>query len=189
MRIDWKDIAGRVGSLRDNGERGGTRYATKALAMLLGDDALVEAVDYYVSQLTGSELARSVLWLLRPPAAMRRCYQLYREATDRETRVTAIELLRVVADRTALPWVKEFLADADEDVQTMGAGVLDQLLWSEKVEPDECETLLRLMRDHSNQHVRETHAWIMGFLADRKDDDKTEPPDGSDSGKPGEETE
>jgi hypothetical protein len=177
MHVDWEQLATRTGSLSGGAESGSTAFAIEAIRSILGDDLFVEAVEHYVSHKPGAELARSVLWHLRPKAAMTRCYEIYRDSKSEDARQTAIELLRVVADRTALPWVAEFLADDDAAVQSWGAGVVDQLLWSSLVRVDECAAVLETMRDHANAQVRETHAWILEFLAERTEEADEEPAD------------
>jgi hypothetical protein len=70
----------------------------------------------------------------------------------------------VVADRRALPWIPEFLNDSDPDIQGWGIGVLDQLLYSELVWPEEAEDLLKTAEQHQSEHVRERAEWIRNFL-------------------------
>jgi len=79
---------------------------------------------------------------------MARCHELAQLPNEIETRRNAVELLRVVADRRALPWVSDFLDDTDFQVQSWGVGVLGQLLWSELIEPEEAEELLERAARH-----------------------------------------
>jgi hypothetical protein len=76
----------------------------------------------------------------------------------------AVELVRVVADSRALPWVAEFLDDEDTVIQAWGVGVLDQLLWSRLIEPEEAEDLLRIAERHQNGAVRDRAEFIRSFL-------------------------
>ena len=92
------------------------------------------------------------------------CYEIFKGPQAIETRRTAVELVRVVADRRALPWISEFLEDKDADIQACGVGVLDQLLWSELIEPEEAEDLLRTAEQHENELVRKRAEFIRGFL-------------------------
>lgn len=98
---------------------------------------------------------------------MCRCYEIFNGPETVEARRTAVELLRVVADRRALPWIPEFLQDDDALIQAWGAGVLGQLLWSELIEPEEAERLLIAVDQHSNEPVRERAEFIRGFLLSR----------------------
>ncbi len=162
--IDWKKLAGDLGLLSENGEIGGTEYANRAIELLIGEDRLRAAVDFYVTGRGGSGLARSVLWRIQAWSAMQRCYEIYRSDAPVEIRRSAIELLRVVADHRALGWVKEFLADPDDSVQNMGAGVLDQMIWGGGVQPELCREHLKIAREHPNPNVRETAAFIDEYL-------------------------
>ncbi|QDT28219.1 hypothetical protein Enr10x_35590 [Gimesia panareensis] len=166
--IDWTAIARKLGTLQENGESGGSKTAREAVAMIIGSSNLRAAVDYYVSHKKGSELVRHVLWLLHPWCAMERCYEIYQNEKDHDARVDAIELLRVVADRRALPWIKGLLEDPDEGIQCWSAGIVDQLLWSHLVDPEECEELLQLMQNHTNKEVLERYSFIMEYLNERE---------------------
>ncbi|MCA1626477.1 MAG: hypothetical protein LC742_00715, partial [Acidobacteria bacterium] len=121
--VDWKTLAEQLGTLRDNGEVGDASYARRAIEILLGEEILRQAVDYYISGEPGSELARFVLWQIHPWSAMKHCYHIYKSDAEIEKRRLAVELLRVVADRRAMGWITEFLEEADPQIQMWGAGV------------------------------------------------------------------
>ena len=70
----------------------------------------------------------------------------------------------MVADARALPWVSGYLDDEDEVVQAWGIGIVDQLLFSELIEPEAAESLLRTAEEHSNPVVREKAQSIREFL-------------------------
>ncbi|WP_298863987.1 HEAT repeat domain-containing protein [uncultured Gimesia sp.] len=167
--IDWTELARTLGALDDDGrEHGSSIDAREAIAMILGPTHLRNAVDHYVRHKKGGELVRNVLWLLRPWSAMERCYEIYQTDDDPEARCTAIELLRVVADRRVLPWIKGFLEDSDKGVQSWAAGIVDQLLWSDLVDPEDCAELLQLMANHSNRLVLDRYSFIINFLNERE---------------------
>lgn len=65
-KIDWKILAKKVGALNENGESGSSQYACEAIEILIGEDNLRKAVDYYIEGGQGSELARFVLWQIHP---------------------------------------------------------------------------------------------------------------------------
>jgi hypothetical protein len=158
--IDWKAIAVQLGTLSAGGESSGSHQARQAIELLLGEDNLRKSVDYYISGGQGSELARSVLWLLRPWSAMSYCYEIYQSDRDVETRRMAVELLRVVADERALGWVAEFLEDEDAGIQTWGVEMLEQLISSGSVDGEDAEQQLLKAEAHANIHVRERAALI-----------------------------
>ncbi|MEO0853029.1 MAG: hypothetical protein AAFY15_05955 [Cyanobacteria bacterium J06648_11] len=127
-------------------------------------EAVRTSVDYYVSGQPGSELARQVLWQIHPWSAMQRCKEIYDRSDDIHARRSAIELLRVVADARAVFWIEDFLNDPDEDIQNWGAGIVDQLLFSHLVDPEELSELLAKMAAHPNERVRRMHELIEDFL-------------------------
>ena len=165
--INWELLARQLGSLTTNGEVGDSGVALKAIELLIGEDRLRSTVDYYLEGRPGSELGRFVLWRIHPWSAMRRCYEIYHSDADDESRVSAIELLRVVADNRALSWVEEFLADPNPGIQFWGAGVLDQLLWSSLISPEAGEAYLRKVEEHPSEQVREQGVFIRDYLRSR----------------------
>lgn len=169
--IDWTTIATEVGALVEREERGSNALARAALEKLIGPQNLRDAVDHYIGFKPGFELVRSVLWEIQPWSAMTYCYELYQTLPNIEIRRSAIELLRVIADKRVLLWVNEFLDDTDEGIQAWGFGVLDQLLWKELVEQEEVEPLLVRAEQHSNQRVRENASFVREYLAQRKQQD------------------
>jgi HEAT repeats len=167
--INWPEIARAVGALDESGaERGcGSETARAALELLLGPDMLRQAVDHYVAFKPGFMLVRNVLWLLHPWSAMLRCYEIYKSDNSLETRGLAVELLKVVADSRAIPWIYEFLADPEPDIQNGGVGILDQILWGGGAREEDCDPLLKLARNHSSPYVRQRAEYIDGFLKER----------------------
>jgi len=170
--IDWSALANQLGCLTPAGETSGSDKARQALELLIGEPAIRASVDHYIARAPGSELTRSVLWLLRPWSAMAYCHDIWRGSASIEARRAAVELLRVVADHRALGWVEHLLADEDEVIQHWGVGVLDQLLWSYLVSPEEAEPLLTRAETHSAATVRERAEFIRGYLRSRTDCDR-----------------
>ena len=165
--IDWTDLAQRLRSI-GAGEHAGSRMARLALEEIIGQEIFRSAVDHYITLAPGYELARHVLWLIHPFSAMARCHEIYTDSPNLDERRAAIELLRVVADGRALRWVSMYLNDPDDQIQCWAAAIVDQLLWSNLVEVEECETLLRMMAEHPHEGVREKHAFVMRYLAERE---------------------
>ena len=178
--IDWTTLAKQLGLLANGGEKSSSGDARRALEILIGRPAIRASVDHYITGAPGSELARSVLWLMRPWSAMVYCYDIWRSSPSIGDRRAAVELLRVVADRRALNWVGQFLEDKDDAIQAWGAGVLDQLLWSNLVEPEEAEPVLVRAENHSSAAVRERVGFIRGYLRRRacqkQENNDDEPP-------------
>jgi hypothetical protein len=167
--IDWGSLAADLQLVSDGGEgweeRGSNGAARVALEAIVGREALRDAVDYYITGQRGFELAPHVLWLLHPSSAIERCYEIYNEDADLDRRRSAVELLRVVADATALRWVPEFLADPDPGIQSWGFGVLEQLILSDSIEPEDGQELLAAAEQHPNTDVREHATELRDWLA------------------------
>ena len=119
--IDWEKLARNIGSIcNDCSEHSATSLACQAIEMIMGFDVWRSAVDHYISHKPGYELARSILWHIHPLSGMERCYELYNNSDDIDTRRSAVELLRVVADGRVLPWIPRFLTDSDDSIQLWG---------------------------------------------------------------------
>lgn len=158
--IDWEALASKLSLIRADAEGtvtevGSRSHALAAVEELIGAERIASAVDHYVTGQPGAELARSVLWLLRPWSAMQRCREIFDSGLEQRVRRSAVELLRVVADHRALPWVEDFLADSDPEIQMWGVLVVDQLLIANLVDRASCEPVLSRARAHKNKQVRD----------------------------------
>jgi len=163
--IDWEQLARRIGAIEfvsENAwsERGGVSVAREALVELIGSARLVAAVDHYVAFRPGFEVARSVLRYLRPAAAVTRCRELFDSNAPARQRVSAVDLLRDLADRSVLAWVPEFLADREPGVWVWGIDIVLQLAYRSEVDAEEVQHLLVLASAHQDERVRETAAAI-----------------------------
>jgi hypothetical protein len=160
MKIDWPATALKI----DSGHGGGSQFARDAISEILGSDAIVGAVEHYITYIDGSELARSVLALLRPKEAMDYCMKIYREDPSSKRRHAAIELLRSITDKRAFEWVPELLSDADPTIQSWGASMVDELLFAGLVEAEDCLGLMETMKLHSNSQVRRYHDLVLDSI-------------------------
>lgn len=148
-------------------------FGDPALARQVLAEHLAGAVDGAVtSYLDGddhAELARSLLTLLRPPAAADRCFATFRDAdVPLGRRQAAVDLLRVVADARALDWIGELLADPDGEIQRCGALVLEGLIRREQVELADADPLLEAAERHPNRAVHEAMHWLREELDRRR---------------------
>lgn len=168
--VDWAELAREVGAdpLKGGGSGSGDDVARRAIAFLLGEVTLRDAVDHSLAGGPGAEHARSVLWLLQPEAraARSRCLEIYHTAPDRCRRVSAANLLRVVATAADLPLVVEFLVDGDPAVQLSGVSMLDRLVLARCVGAEDAEPYLRMAERHPNPQVRDKAAAIREILAE-----------------------
>jgi hypothetical protein len=163
--IDWEGLAESCGTLGDDGEISGDHIGREAIAQILGAGTLRSAVDHYVRRRRGSELARSVLGVLRPAIAISRCLEIYAGQGPIEARRSAVELLSAIADRQELGVVKRFLEDPDGDIQAWGAKLLKQLVLQESVTAEEAEDYVRFGEGLEHPLVRRAMFRIRDFLS------------------------
>jgi hypothetical protein len=162
MAIDWKAIAEQIGGLQSNGgERVvGTDGGRRALEILLGEENLRDAVDYFISLQPGAFTAEMVLKIIRSEIVMNRCFEIYKSEPGTERGCGAVFLLGCMADYRVLPWVREFLEDGNEAVRLNGLAVLRNIL-DGPLGDDELATvrgLLDIAESDNNASVRERAA-------------------------------
>ena len=157
MKIeDWPALAKKLGAIKEDGtEIGSNAIARIAVDELIGEEFIIDAVNYYIEGGVGSEQLRHVLWSLHSPVAMKECYRVYKNDDAEERKISAIELLRVVADSSVVPWVKEFLQSPILGVQNWGIGIIDQLLFSGFCQYEEVSEIVELALTSSNDYVVE----------------------------------
>jgi HEAT repeat protein len=131
MAIDWKAIARQIGGLQpDGGERiVGTPGGRRALEILIGEENLRDAVDYFISLKPGAFTAEMVLQIIMSEVAMNRCLEIYKSEPGTYRACSAVFLLGCMADTRALPWVREFLEDSNGAVRMTGLRVLQNILY------------------------------------------------------------
>lgn len=131
MGIDWEGIAKQVGGLdQDGNERvAGTHGGRRALEILLGDENLCQAVDYWIAERSGYFTVEMVLKIIRSKIAMERCYQIYKTEIGTNKANSAIFLLSCFADTEALPWINDFLDDNDKIIRLNSLMVLRNILF------------------------------------------------------------
>jgi hypothetical protein len=180
-KINWQSLAERVGAISQSKNRventdnwvesGSSDLARVAIEVLIGENNLRDAVDYYISGRSGCELVKHILWQLHSWTAMEYCYKIYRSPDlDLNSRRMAIELLRVVGDRRSLIWIDEFLDDEDIYIQNYGIDLLSQLLFSDLIYPENARNLLAKSVNHINSYVREkTNDLIIAIEADEEE--------------------
>jgi HEAT repeat protein len=171
--IDWRGLADRLGTITWNesgrSESGGTAIACDAIVEILGDAALCDAVDFYVSGQPGNEVARSVLMLLKPAAAMERCREIFRAPADEQEAADAINLLKMVADRRVLDWIPEFMQSDNSGVKIWALGILDQLLvMQESITPEEAMPFFKQALADPSKSVRDQATQFLDDFADNE---------------------
>lgn len=112
--IDWEVVGDALGVIQrtDGGwsGSGGNRVAQRALAHVLGAEVIESTALQAIDRGPGSEVARSVLGLLEPIAAMEVCWRVYLTSDDEDERHDAIVALQSFCTAHALPWLDEVFA-------------------------------------------------------------------------------
>jgi hypothetical protein len=156
--IDWRNLAERLGAITyeegGRSESGGTRIAEEALAFILGDDAIRDAVDYCVLEDPGSETARSVLRFIRPHVARQRCMEIFRAGEGRGGSADAIHLLSDVAVLSVLEWMPEIQANPNPHARAYAVRIIDQLWMTGEIEPDDGRPFLDIALRDEDEMVR-----------------------------------
>ena len=167
--VDWSALAQQMGTVRviDGGraERGGTAIGYDAVARIVGEDVIVSAVEHHLTYELGSELARSVLMVLRPYVAMERCLEIFRTSEDSETKASAICLLNYISDRRVLEWLPEITSSADPAVRVWAVGVIDQLLiMQNEIELEEAMPFVTALLNDPDAGVGERAGQLMEMI-------------------------
>ena len=168
--IDWDELEQERQARRDAG-----LPTVSILEMVIGEDRIREAVDFYVAHAYGdsTELVLSFLRRFQPLSAIQRCYEIYKTSPNIEDRITALGLLADIKDGRALEWIEEFLRDPDTGIQDRGISLLDQLLFGGGIRYDEeamekAKALLSLAEKHERPAIRETATFLQGNEARRE---------------------
>jgi HEAT repeat protein len=145
MTIDWKDLAKQIGRLNSDGSEMvcGTESGRRALEILIGEENLRSAVDYFISLEPGAFTAEMVLQIIRSEIAMNRCFEIYKTEPGTYRACSAVFLLGSMADDKALSWVSEFLDDSNEAVRLNGLRVLQSIVYG-PLNDEDCATAKEL---------------------------------------------
>jgi len=146
MNIDWEALAKQIGGLQPDGtdRTVGTQGGRRALEILLGEENLRAAVDHFISLCPGAFTAEMVLKIVQSEIAMKRCFEIYKTEPGTGRACSAVFLLGSMADDKALPWVREFLKDADKSVRLNGLRVLQYILYG-PLNDEEMEAAKKLL--------------------------------------------
>ncbi len=166
MVIDWTALAVEVGSIHPTGEQGSDLFTQRALAQIIGAENIANAVELILGFQPGSELAMNVLRYISSQEAAELAYQAYRHSSG-EPAGRAVWLIKHIAYPHSLLWIEGFLRD--DNVAGWGIGVLDQLFWTHRIDPEDAVVmaLLDLAAQHQNENVREQAAFITTYLHER----------------------
>jgi hypothetical protein len=169
MPIDWRVIADEVGDLKPDGEEkgSGTLSGLRALELIIGDENIRGAVDWWASGEPGAFTAEMVLCIIRSTVAMNYCYEIYKTEPNSLRSGAAVFLLYEMADRRVLPWIPEFLEDVSTTVRWNGVMALQNIL-AGPMGDDEvaaAKQLLAKARTDADEGVREKATEVRNRLA------------------------
>ncbi|MEP7166948.1 MAG: HEAT repeat domain-containing protein [Candidatus Woesebacteria bacterium] len=124
--IDWDS---ETEKFFHNESAGSTRDALELLTNLIDEQSWINAVESAISWSKGGKIAECLLVYLHAWPAMQYCYNCYKNDTDYEHKVGAVIILRRIGDRRTIPWAEELLNDPDEQMQSLGIEMVDQLIF------------------------------------------------------------
>lgn len=180
MAIDWEAVATQAGDLNWQGsvrKGSGTESGRRALEILLGEENLRAAVDYFISLEPGWDTAEMVMKIIRSRIAMNRCLEIYKSEPNTERGCSAVFLLGSIADYTALPWISDFLKDSSEPVRLNGLRVLQNILYGyETLTELQLATAKELLKGATSdasatvrERATETLNWLCGVNPGQSD--------------------
>ena len=149
MDVDWARLAVDAGA-RDTAV-GGDRLARRAAEMLIGADVIDAAVDAVLGGGEGSELALSLLMLLRSERASARAIAIYRSSSGDRASSAAALVARIAAPGAAA--VVEALL-ADDDTAGWGVDLLERLIVRQGIDDDDAARLGEIVRRHPSERIR-----------------------------------
>lgn len=120
MSIDWRALDEHVGGCW------GTEPGRRVLELLVGEENIRGAVDYWITFEPGYGAAEQVLLIMRSTVAMEYCYTIYKNEPNTERADRAIFLLTEMADSRFMQWARELMDDRRTRWNTVVA--LEQVL-------------------------------------------------------------
>ena len=168
MKTDWDKIENETQEIISGY---GSKTAEKAFELILGDEWIKDTVNKAIQYDGGSsELAMNCLKLISSEKAADFAYSTYKNDNDSENKAMAVWLIKHLAVKKSYYWIEEFLND--KNVIGWGIGVLDQLLWTEKIdyedEKEKIDYLFNLALTNSNGELKENVDFIKKYLKDRE---------------------
>lgn len=144
--VDWVALAYRLGTITDTeggySGHGGTEVATKAVVDLLGAEVILSAVDAVLAMDRGSEVARSVLRLLKPEVARQRCLEVINGPSRDAAHWEAGHLLSDLCDRDWQPFYEAMAQHSDSAIRGLSMKLLENAVFAGWVEVSEAIELL-----------------------------------------------
>ncbi len=107
MNTDWEKLGIKIGSIKKDGESGGTIYAQKAFEEILGEEWIKDTVDKAILCERGSELAMNCLRHIASDCAADYAYKIYK-TENTEKKNMAVWLIKHLAVKKSFDWIEEF---------------------------------------------------------------------------------
>ncbi|MGZ0016942.1 hypothetical protein [Yeosuana sp. AK3] len=161
MDKDWSQISELIA--KSNSKLTHDGKSKFALELFLEKSWIKSTVDYIIQLKPEWNLALNCLRILESEYATDYAYQIYKNSTDKNDCRIAVLVIKDIAHPKSIDWISEFLND--KNVADFGLGILDQLLWTEKIESNEMtESLLNLATDKWNGELKEKVEFIREYL-------------------------
>ncbi|GGZ65209.1 hypothetical protein [Mesonia mobilis] len=161
MNTEWRKIAELIKN--NNSELTHDGKSKFAIELFLGKTWIKNTVDYIIELKTEWNLAVNCLRVLESEYATDYAYKIYKNSTNKDDRRIAVLVIKDIAHPKSIHWITEFLND--ENVADFGLGVLDQLLWTEKIKPNKMtESLLNLAAEKKHDGLSEKVEFIRKYL-------------------------
>lgn len=140
-----------------------------AIESFLGKSWIKNTVDYIIQLKPEWNLAINCLRILESEYATDYAYQIYKKSTNQKDRRIAVLIIKDITHIKSINWIAEFLND--NNVADFGLGILDGLLWTDKIKSNELtESLLTLASENCNGELNEKVQFIRGYLSERSRD-------------------
>ena len=137
-----------------------------AIESFLGESWVKSTVDYIIQLKPEWNLAINCLRVLESELATDYAYSIYKNSIDNDDRRIAALIVKDIAHPKSIAWVEEFLGD--QNTADFGIGILDQLLWSEKIEFNEMtDSLLNKAEQMWDGSLSSNVSFIRDYLSKR----------------------
>jgi|GEM_PF-3442873 len=151
--VDWDALAIKLGRPFS----GSTDCAQQVIPLLPAENWEIPACEYYVSSCgtrPGCELLRMVMLIVRPTSALDWCLDFAYSESRYELRSSALDLMRMMADRTCLSRLVDLLNDPNQSIQNATANIIEQIsVGGGGFLQADITTLISLIEAHKNSYV------------------------------------
>ncbi|TGL58506.1 hypothetical protein [Leptospira sarikeiensis] len=166
--INWKNEIHKQlkksGGYREDGYSFGIGSASQLLHSLLGIKNIHSAVDYYLSGDIIALPIGDILKLLRSEEATDYCIQKLYSPKSKDYKPDVLRLLKDICHPKSFSVVEPFLFNEDPSVEYQAAYLFDMLMFGSWLDEEDYLPILKKMKNHPNQAVKETYKSIKKSL-------------------------